>query len=408
MAELYTLPDGWEWKKLNELTEVNIGKTPSRSKSEYFLGDKIWLSIRDLKDDYVSNSNEKLTNEAISDCNMKIVPKGTLLMSFKLTLGKTAFANCDLYTNEAIAALPIKNESVLDKYFLKYSIGVIDLEKEVDNAVKGKTLNKEKIRNLDIPLPPLEEQKRIVAKLDNLFAKIDKAIALHQKNIDEANVFMASVLNDVFVELEEKYGLDNIGNMIDILTDYHSNGAYKDLKANVELLDEDDYALMIRATDLENGDYTNNVKYITESAYNFMSKSKVFGGEIILPKIGTIGNVYFMPYLERPVSLAMNLFMLRCSDKVMNKYMFLFLKSPRGNEDILNKANGAVTKTITKDAVRSIELPFPPLKTQQKVVSYLDEISQKMENIKQIQKEKMQSLKALKASILEQAFKGEL
>ena len=207
-----------------------------------------------------------------------------------------------------------------------------------------------------------------MAKLDILFEKIDKAIALHQKNIDEADIFMASVLNDVFVELEEKYGLDNIGNMIDILTDYHSNGAYKDLKANVELLDEEDYALMIRATDLENGDYTNNVKYITESAYNFMSKSKVFGGEIILPKIGTIGNVYFMPYLERPVSLAMNLFMLRCSDKVMNKYMFLFLKSPRGNENILNKANGAVTKTITKDAVRSIELPFPPLKTQQKVV----------------------------------------
>ena len=205
MSELYTLPDGWEWKKLDELTEVNLGKTPSRSKSEYFLGDKAWLSIRDLKDDYVSDSNEKLTDEAIIASNIKIVPKGTLLMSFKLTLGKTAFANCDLYTNEAIASLPIKNESILDKYFLKYSIGVIDLEKEVDNAVKGKTLNKEKIKNLDIPLPPLDEQKRIVTKLDNLFAKIDKAIALHQKNIDEANIFMASVLNDVFVELEEKY-----------------------------------------------------------------------------------------------------------------------------------------------------------------------------------------------------------
>ena len=205
MAELYSLPDGWKWKKLGELTEVNIGKTPSRSKSEYFLGNKIWLSIRDLKSDYISDSNEKITDEAIKTSNMKVIPKGTLLMSFKLTLGKTAFADCDLYTNEAIASLPIKNENVIDKYFLKYSINVIDLEKEVDNAVKGKTLNKEKIKNLDIPLPPLEEQKRIVVNLDNLFAKIDKAIDLHQKNIDEADIFMASVLNDVFVELEEKY-----------------------------------------------------------------------------------------------------------------------------------------------------------------------------------------------------------
>ena len=408
MSELYELPNGWEWTKLDKLTEVNLGKTPTRSNKDFFLGDKVWLSIRDLKGNYVSESNEMITDEAIKDCNIKIVPKGTLLMSFKLTLGRTAFADCDLYTNEAIASLPIKDEKILDKYFLNYSIGVIDLEKEVDNAVKGKTLNKEKIRNLDIPLPPLSEQQRIVSKLDLLFEKIDKSIALHQKNIDEANAFMGSVLNDVFGELEEKYGLDNIGNMIEVLTDYHSNGAYKNLKANVELLDEEDYALMIRATDLENEDYTHNVKYITESAYNFMSKSKIYGGEIILPKIGTIGNVYFMPYLDKPTSLAMNLFMLRCSDKVMNKYMFLFLKSPIGHDNILSRANGAVTKTITKDAVRSIELPFPPLQIQQKVVSYLDKISQKIEKVKSVQKDKMHSLKALKASILDRAFRGEL
>jgi len=228
MSELYQLPDGWEWKKLDKLTEVNLGKTPSRSKSEYFLGDKVWLSIRDLKDSYVSDSNEKLTDEAIRDSNIKIVPKGTLLMSFKLTLGRTAFANCDLYTNEAIASLPIKDESVLNKYFLKYAIGVIDLEKEVDNAVKGKTLNKEKIRNLDIPLPPLEEQKRIVSKLDSLFEKIDKSISLHQKNIDEANVFMASVLNDVFVELEGKYGLQSLSNVVKINSGIALPSIFKD------------------------------------------------------------------------------------------------------------------------------------------------------------------------------------
>jgi len=66
-------------------------------------------------------------------------------------------------------------------------------------------ISKKNLSQIPIPLPPLEEQKRIVSKLDTLFASIDKAISLHQKNIDEANIFMASVLNDVFVELEEKY-----------------------------------------------------------------------------------------------------------------------------------------------------------------------------------------------------------
>ncbi len=400
MAELYSLPDGWEWKKLGDLSEYINGMAfkPTDWTEEGFP----IIRIQNLNG---SNEYNYFNGEAKDKYYVK---DGDILISWSASLDVYKWNGGNAILNQHIFNTEIKLDVVNYDFFyhtIKYSLS--EIMKNL-HGVGMKHITKGKFENIDVPLPPLEEQKRIVAKLDILFAKIDKVIALHQKNIDEADIFMASVLNDVFVELEEKYGLDNIGNMIDILTDYHSNGAYKDLKTNVELLDEEDYALMIRATDLENGDYTNNVKYITESAYNFMSKSKVFGGEIILPKIGTIGNVYFMPYLERPVSLAMNLFMLRCSDKVMNKYMFLFLKSPRGNENILNKANGAVTKTITKDAVRSIELPFPPLKTQQKVVAYLDEISQKMEKIKQIQKEKMQSLKALKASILDQAFKGEL
>ena len=414
MAELYSLPNGWEWKKLDDITElITKGTTPTTNGYKFQNSGINFLKIENIVNGEIDLSTIEMfiSEEAHQSQKRSQLQENDVLFSIAGTIGDTAIVKKEhlpMNINQAIALIRPKN--ILNTFFLKYSLLSIISQNTKDKQRGGaiKNISLGDIKDLNYPLPPLEEQKRIVAKLDILFAKIDKVIALHQKNIDEADIFMASVLNDVFVELEEKYGLDNIGNMIDILTDYHSNGAYKDLKTNVELLDEEDYALMIRATDLENGDYTNNVKYITESAYNFMSKSKVFGGEIILPKIGTIGNVYFMPYLERPVSLAMNLFMLRCSDKVMNKYMFLFLKSPRGNENILNKANGAVTKTITKDAVRSIELPFPPLKTQQKVVAYLDEISQKMEKIKQIQKEKMQSLKALKASILDQAFKGEL
>ena len=415
MSELYTLPDGWEWKTFDdELILIQNGLSDTQN------DDKIGYPISRI---------ETIQNETLDSNRIKYVDidNYSIIEKYKYDYGDLLFSHINsfekvgktcLYTNQidnllhGVNLLRMKfTRNVISKFVFYYLISNVSrrfYEPHIKKAINQASINQKNIKSIPLPLPPLEEQKRIVAKLDNLFAKIDKAIALHQKNIDEANVFMASVLDDVFVELEEKYGLDNIGNMIDILTDYHSNGAYKNLKENVELLDKEDYALMIRATDLENEDYSKNVKYITESAYNFMSKSKVFGGEIILPKIGTIGNVYFMPYLERPVSLAMNLFMLRCSDKVMNKYMFLFLKSSRGNEDILNKANGAVTKTITKDAVRSIELPFPPIEVQKKVVSYLDEISQKMEKIKQIQKEKMQSLKALKASILDQAFKGEL
>lgn len=397
MAELYSLPDGWEWKKLDELTEVNIGKTPSRSKSEYFLGNKIWLSIRDLKSDYISDSNEKITDEAIKTSNMKVIPKGTLLMSFKLTLGKTAFADCDLYTNEAIASLPIKNENVIDKYFLKYSINVIDLEKEVDNAVKGKTLNKEKIKNLDIPLPPLEEQKRIVAKLDNLFAKIDKAIALHQKNIDEADIFMASVLNDVFVELEEKYEKKILGN----LTKTTSGGTPSRNQKSYW----NGTIGWLKSGELNDGYITEVEEYITEEGLN-KSSAKLFPkGTLLIAMYGaTVGRLGILKIKTTTNQAICGI--LNDKKEFETLYMFYFLKKSR--EKMIKDSFGGAQPNISQTYIKELEIPLPPLQTQQKVVSYLDEISNKMEKIKNLQKKKMQSLKALKASILDKAFKGEL
>ena len=396
MSELYELPDGWEWKKLDNLTEVNIGKTPSRSKSQYFLGDKVWLSIRDLKGDYVSDSNEKLTDEAIRDSNIKIVPKGTLLMSFKLTLGRTTFTECDLYTNEAIAALPIKDESILDKHFLKYSIGVIDLEKEVDNAVKGKTLNKQKIRNLDIPLPPLSEQQRIVSKLDLLFEKIDKSIALHQKNMDEANAFMGSVLNDVFGELEEKYLKIPFFDIADV-----NRGKSKHRPRNDKKLFGGSYPF------IQTGDVRNANKYIntfTETYSEFgLSQSRLWGkGTICMTIAANIGDVAILGIDSCFPDSVVGIY----SENNSNDFIYYFLLTLK--QQLESEATTTAQMNINLKVLQTIDVPLPPLNIQQKIVKYLDEISQKIEKIKQAQKAKMNSLKALKASILDQAFKGEL
>ena len=102
------------------------------------------------------------------------------------------------------------------------------------------------------------------------------------------------------------------------------------------------------------------------------------------------------------------LFCLEVIDIPSQKYLLHIFKSPLFNNYLDEISKGAAQPAITIIKLKEFKIPLPPLKTQQKVVSYLDEISQKMEKIKQIQKEKMQSLKALKASILDQAFKGEL
>ncbi len=162
----------WKTAKLGEVCEINMGKTPSRNNLANFGKGYTWLSIADFKGDkYLSKSKEEITDFALTQARFKPIKQNTLLLTFKLTIGKIAIAGKELYTNEAIAALPIKNERVITTDFLYTILQTIDYDSKTDKAVKGATLNKEKLTHLSFPLPPLEEQKQIAA----LFQSIETA-----------------------------------------------------------------------------------------------------------------------------------------------------------------------------------------------------------------------------------------
>lgn len=161
-----------------------------------------------------------------------------------------------------------------------------------------------------------------------------------------------------------------LGDYLSVLTDYHANGSYEKLKENVTLLDDPDYAVMIRTTNFEKDDFVEDLKYISEHAYHYLAKSKVFPGDILMNKIASPGSVYRMPNLARPVSLAMNLFLLRTDETRLNQaYAYYWLKA---NEPYVKSfACGAATATITKKAVRELEIQLPDIAVQQRVSQIL-------------------------------------
>jgi len=228
-----------------------------------------------------------------------------------------------------------------------------------------KAINNEKFKEILIPEISFEDQKRIVKILD-------EADALRQKR-KQAIALLDDYLKSVFLEMfgdlfknEKGWKFFDFGNYIALLTDYHANGSYQMLKKNVTLLSEPNYALMIRTTDLENDNYTSDVKYIDQHAYNYLEKSKVFGGEIIINKIGSAGKVYLMPKLNRPVSLGMNAFLLRFKEAANVNFVYYLLTSSYGEAIIQKKIKGAVTKTIRKDSVRGLRVPDVPIDMQNK------------------------------------------
>lgn len=404
------LPQGWEIKRLDDITEIQIGKTPSRNNIDFFQGENIWLSIRDLKSKFVSFSSEKISNEAILKTNMKIVPKGTLLMSFKLTLGKTAFAGCDLYTNEAIAAIFIKDKNI-NKYFLDYALKFTDLEKYVDNAVKGKTLNKQKLRQIEVSMPPLKEQERIVGILDESFAKIDESIKILEQDLLNLDELMQSALQKAFNPLKDdtkgNYQLpqgwewkslgeiaitSSGGTPLRNKKEYWENGTIKWLKSG-ELKD----------------DYIENVEEkITEEAIK-NSSAKIFSkGTLLIAMYGATAGKLGILNLDSATNQAVCAFLHKnkANIKFFEKFIFYFFLSIR--DRIIKDSFGGAQPNISQTYIKNLQIPLPPLKEQEQIASYLDELSLNIKALKENYKIQIKDYEELKKSLLKKAFEGRL
>ncbi|NHB16746.1 restriction endonuclease subunit S, partial [Helicobacter pylori] len=191
-----------------------------------------------------------------------------------------------------------------------------------------------------------------------------------------------------------------LGDILELLTDYHANGSYEILKNNVTLLKNVDFAIMIRTTNFENNDFKNDLIYIDKKAYEFLSKSKVFAGDILVNKIANAGTAYFMPKLNQPVSLGMNLFLLRIKPSYNNLFIF---KQIANYERVLKTfANGSATKTITKNVIKNLLIPLPPLNEQIAIANILSALDRYLYSLDALILKKESVKKALSFELLSQ------
>ncbi|EOG8475582.1 restriction endonuclease subunit S [Campylobacter upsaliensis] len=184
----FEIPNSWAWVKLGDICEIRLGKTPPRDAKNYWnSNDYQWVSIADMGESKIlTQTKEHISQAGREKCfGDFIFKKGTLLLSFKLTIGKVAFLGFDGFHNEGIASvLPLlhaENEQIF-KEFLFHFLPPLTQLCESTGAIKGETLNKQKLNNLLIPLPPLKEQQEIVSKLD-LLVSLANDFAITKENL---------------------------------------------------------------------------------------------------------------------------------------------------------------------------------------------------------------------------------
>lgn len=186
---------GWRAVSLGDVAEVTLGRTPARNRSDYWKGGEIpWVSIGDLNGGEVRDTDEKISETAHREIfGGRFVPAGTLLLSFKLTIGKAGILATPAVHNEAIASLTLRDPSV-DRDFLFYLLQVLDYSPYLDAYVKGKTLNKEKLRALILMLPPAQEQASIAQTL----GVMRKAVAAERAVVTASRQLQQSLMQHLF------------------------------------------------------------------------------------------------------------------------------------------------------------------------------------------------------------------
>lgn len=193
---------------LGEVAQITIGRTPPRDQARYWTKDltRPFCTIADMKAAFIDPLREGVTEAAEAEGKAKRVPAGSLLMSFKLTIGKVGFAKRDLFPNEAIAWLqPMRHD--LSAEFLALFLSGQDLSAGSGRAVKGNTLNGTSLRAIPVRLPPVEEQQRIV----DLFGAVDKQIEMLTEEAAALKAMRGSLLGSLLsgeVEIPESYDFD--------------------------------------------------------------------------------------------------------------------------------------------------------------------------------------------------------
>lgn len=393
----------WNTMRLGDLCQINMGKTPSRSNQIYWNGDLPWVSIGDLTGEYfISSTKECITAIAVKESGIKVVPPNTLLYSFKLSIGKVAVTRNEIYTNEAIVALPIINPKIIDLKYLYWAIQKIDLSGIGDKAVKGITLNKEKLKELQIPLPPLPIQKRIAEILDAADALRRKDQQLLKKYDELAQAIFIDMFGDP-VKNEKGWEVKTIEQIVKKGRHTIKRGPFGGALKK-EIFVSSGY-LVYEQFHALNNDFSFKRYFIDEAKYKELIAFDVKPGDIIISCSGIyLGKLAIVPPNALPGIINQALLKITLDNKLYSSEFFLKVFTQKNFKEkyFASERGAAIPNFPPMTTFKEFGFIAPPITLQNEYLAITNNI-----NI-QINKLNLQILQSerLFQTLIQKAFNG--
>lgn len=408
------LPQGWEVKKLGDIAEISSGGTPSRNKKEYWDNGTIpWVKIKDIKEKFISTTEEFITEDGLKNSSAKLFKKGTLLYSIFATLGEVAILDIDATTNQAIAGINIKENNINSLYLMYFLRSIKDEICNKGRGVAQNNLNLSILKQIEIPLPPLKEQERIVGILDESFAKIDESIKILEQDLLNLDELMQSALQKAFNPLKdnakENYKLPqgwewkSLGEISNLIQNGFAASKNNEIPSGYVHLRTHN----ISTDGNLNFDTLIKIKreFIKEKQ-SFIEKNDILFNNTnsteLVGKTALVTQNYNYAFSNHLTKIKLK---NQYNSKLVVFYFVLLLKN-KYFEKICHQWIGQ--SGINIDKLKKIQIPLPPLKEQEQIASHLDELSSHVKNLKQNYQAQIKDLQELKNSLLDKAFKGNL
>jgi len=362
----------WKKVKLGDIFNLQMGKTPLRENKLYWdKGEHNWVSISDMNfsEKYLFSTKEKITDIAVKESGIKLIPKNIVIMSFKLSIGKVKIVKEDIYSNEAIMAFIPKENFFIDKNFLYYCLKSLKWNEGINKAVKGLTLNKNLISQKEIFLPDLAIQKEIANNLDG----IDNLLELRKKQLIYLKELSKSLFTSMFGDIktnDKNWEIKNLDSIYYIRSskrifekDYKKEGVpFFRSKEIVELSNSKNIIPEI---------------YISFDKYEELKKASgiPLKDDLLITAVGTIGKIWKVNYEKDFYFKDGNLIWLQLKNK--NQFNTLSLK--RILEDSIknekeNLASGSAYNALTIDKLKKFNIIMPPIELQNKFAERVEKI----------------------------------
>lgn len=359
----------WTKKKLSDIADFNPRETIKKGAiAKKIPMDVLRPSYRDIPyyvEECFSGGTKFRNGDTIMARITPCLENGKTAQVSILNDGEVGFGSTEYIVFRA-------KEGIADKDYLYYLVCSPEVREPAIKSMVGSSgrqrVQTDVVKNLEIDVPPLVEQE----KIGSFLKAFDDKIALNDrinKNLEQQAVFL---FKKWFIEfdntsrnrLETRFGLipDSFkllknGELPLVVTDYVANGSFASLKANVTLYQEPNYAYFIRNTDLKSGTFE---VFVDEHSYNFLSKSTLYGGEIIISNVGDVGSVFLCPKLDKPMTLGNNIIMLRPEQENLRYYFYIWFKWLYGQSLIQGIKGGSAQPKFNKTDFKNLPIFLPP------------------------------------------------